>query len=224
MSDVIEFLNEEIKPICDDFFDNHSHQHDLTTNQGCGEYMEDLVEHLRALGHVKVGHLKKNPGQTQWNGHANDALLYRQGDLVKYRAVDCIAAAESTDPLKPPSKNFGIDEPRYTDADWTAKPQGEPVPTNTVPYTPYQGDAINSELKRTLAYDYARRPQGVDWDVSVWAFRIQHSALMGPIPPSAGGHPLGMGGAIEKHRPEWCSALSVPVVPVPSNWQIGDPV
>lgn len=99
-----------------------------------------------------------------------------------------------------------------------------PLTSDSVLYTAYQGDTSNAELKRTLAYDYARRPQGADFDISVWAFRVQHSALMGPIPPSQGGKPLGLINAVTKHRPEWCGALGVPVIPVPPGWNIGDPV
>lgn len=229
MSATTEFLNEVIKPLCDSFFDAHSGQFDLSENEGCGLYTEALVAYLRNQGYSKVGHLKKYGSATQYNGHANDAFLYREGDPTLYRAVDVIGAAESPPPYPPegtnprPSKNFGIDEPRYKDEDWMATPNA-PTPVDVVPYAPYQGDASNAELKRTLAYDYARRPQGADFDVSVWAFRVQHSAVMGPLPPSQGGKPLGMSAAVTKHRPEWCEALHVPVVPVPPGWNIGDPV
>jgi hypothetical protein len=208
MSIVTDFLNETIKPVCDAFFDQHAHEFDLTQNDGCGFYTETLIRHLRALGYVKVGHLKKNPSQTQFNGHANDAFLYRQGDPILYRAVDIIGSAEAKPPYTPtnpaPHKNFGIDEPRYQDSDWMAEPNSSPQP---------------GPKMVQLAYDYARRPQGADFDVTVWSARTFHNAYMGPE-----GTPLGEKAGMERAQKEWCAALGVPVVPVPPTWNIGDPV
>lgn len=218
MSQLTDFLDENIKPLCDEFFANHALAYDLSHKDGCGQYTEALVRHLRALGYTKVGLLKKHGG-TMYNGHSIDGFLWREGDPTLYRHTDVINSAE-TDHA---SAGWSIDDPRYEDVDWMAEPPSS-VPQNSVPYTPYQGDSSNAELKRQLAYDYARRPQGADWDVSVWAFRVQHSALMGPIPPNQGGKPLGMTEALIKHRPEWCAALGVPVVPIPASWNIGDPV
>lgn len=207
------------------FWDANVHFFNLTQNQGCGEFTEAFVEHAQNNGFPKVGHLKKSPSQTQWNGHANDAFLYNEPDPTLLRAVDIIGAAESTDPHNPPRKNWGIDDPRYTEEFWLKEPHGEPTPSpNMVPWVSYFGDTSNAEFKRVLAYDYARRPQGADWDVSVWAFRVVYTALMGLTSPQEGGHPLGLDGAREHHRPEWCAALGVPVVPVPPTWNIGDPV
>ena len=44
---------------------------------------------------------------------------------------------------------------------------------------------------------------------------------MGPEPQKV---PLGMTAGISRARNEWCAALGVPVIPVPSGWKIGDPV
>lgn len=87
-----------------------------------------------------------------------------------------------------------------------------------VPWVGYDEGSFQ-ELKRQLAYDYARRPQGADWDVTVWAARVLHSATMGPERV-----PLGQVAALAKHRPEWCGALGVAVVAIPPSWNIGDPV
>lgn len=208
MSVTTDYLNVVIKPVCDTFFDTQSKNFNLTTNEGCGLYTEALVKHLRNMGHVKVGHLKKNPGQTQYNGHANDAFLYREEDPTLYRAVDIIGAAESTDPNNPPRKNFGIDEPRYTDEYWMATPNtggGGSTTPNMVPWVAYNEQGYE-RLKQQLAYDYGRRPQGADFDVTVWAARVFHSQYFGPS-----GVPLGFDEALKKHRPEWCGALGVPV-------------
>lgn len=93
----------------------------------------------------------------------------------------------------------------------------EPEP-NVVPWVGYD-EGGNKELKRQLAFDYGRRPQGADWDVSIWAARVFHSAYMGPAKL-----PLGMAKALMKHRLEWCAALGVPVIPIPDSWNIGDPI
>lgn len=232
MSQVTDFLHVNIRPLCNTFFDNNAHKFDLTEAVGCGKYTEALVKHLRDQGFVKIGHLKKFGGATQYNGHAIDAFLWREGDLSLYRAIDVVANAESKPPYgdpnttppnrQPPAKGFGIDEPRYQDSDWMAEPSngGQPVPTNMVPWVHYNEGGFQ-ELKRHLAYDYARRPQGADFDVSVWAARTFHNAFMGPEPQKV---PLGMDAGMARARNEWCSALGVPVVPVPSGWNIGDPV
>jgi hypothetical protein len=217
MSALTDFLNETIKPLCNSFFNAHAHEFDLTHKDGCGLYMEDLVEFLRDQGYAKVGHLKKYGSATQYNGHAVDAFLYRQGDPLLYRAVDVIGNAESTDPNKPPVASFGIDAPRYEDKDWMAEPASAPV-DDMVPWVGYDENGFN-ELKRQLAYDYARRPQGADFDVSVWAARVFHSAYMGPEKK-----PLGLVAAVDRHQVEWCAALGVSVKDVPADWNIGDPV
>jgi hypothetical protein len=197
------------------YFEANKHKYNFEHVDGCGKYTEDCVrECLRPLD-TNWGLLKYEGSGTKYNGHRIDSILYRLpniGDTLLH-SIDIIVAAESDHA----SSGWGPDTPRYTEADWLAEPKG-PISSNTVPYQPYQGDASNNELKRTLSFDYSRRPQGVDWDVSVWAFRFQHSALMGPIPPELGGKPLGTQGAMNKHRPEWCAALGVPVIPVPNDW------
>jgi len=222
MSETVDFLNQVIKPECDDFFDRHSYKFDLTHNEGCGQYTEALIKHLRLSGYIKVGHLKKNPGQTQYNGHANDAFLYREGDPSLYRAVDIIGAAESTDPANPPRKNFGIDEPRYSEKDWMAEPNGEPVPSPdpTVPYKAYEGDAYwHDKVGKVLYWDYTGKTHdnkptndtragrvGLDSMSIVWTARTIHDIKMEGLDPQT---------SLDKHRAEWCAGLNIPVVPVP---------
>jgi hypothetical protein len=98
-----------------------------------------------------------------------------------------------------------------------AEPASAPV-DDMVPWVGYDENGFN-ELKRQLAYDYARRPQGADFDVSVWAARVFHSAYMGPEKT-----PLGLVAAVDRHQVEWCAALGVSVKDVPADWNIGDPV
>lgn len=208
MSAVTDYLRDVIKPRCDLFFDNNARDYDLTHNEGCGKYTEALIKHLQFLGYYKVGHLKKNPGQTQWNGHANDAFLYREGDPELYRAVDIIGAAESTDPNNPPRKNFGIDEPRYNDEDWMAEPGGENGDSGgvkTVPYKAYEGDAYWHDVVGKVLYsDYIRAGRtGLDSMSSVWTARTIHDIKMEGLTPEE---------SVAKHRAEWCAGLGIPVV------------
>lgn len=199
----------ELEQLHREHWNDFSRAFDLTHNKGCGEYTEHWVKFAQDRRWSKVGHLKKNPGQTQWNGHANDAFLYREPASETnplYQAVDIIGAAESTDPSNPPRINWGVDIPRYKDSDWLESPNSNPIPQpNLVPWVSYDENGFQA-LKKTLAYDYARRPQGADFDVSVWAARVFHSAYMGPDKT-----PLGLDAALRKHKPEWCAALGVPV-------------
>jgi hypothetical protein len=193
------------------FFSAHSNEFDLSTNEGCGKYTEAFVKYARGVD-TKVGHLKKSPGQTQYNGHANDAVLYPVGnDANDYHAVDIIARAEQPKPWypdsdrQPPEGQWSEDKnTAYKSSDWMAEP-GAPQPSNMVPWVAYDENSFQG-LKQQLAYDYGRRPQGADFDVSVWSARVFHSTYMGPNKT-----PLGMSAAVHKHRPEWCAALGVPV-------------
>lgn len=192
---------------CADFFNANAHKYDLTTSEGCGQYNEALVVALR-IKDTKWGLLKKNPGQTQYNGHGIDIIIYAlpfEGD-TKLRSIDILGDAESINahPIWLPDSVA-----RYTIADWLATPNGNPVPVNMVPWVAYDENSFQ-KLKATLAYDYGRRPQGADFDVTVWSARVFHSAYMGPDKK-----PLGLDAAIKRHRPEWCAALGIPV---DSNW------
>jgi len=47
----------------------------LSTASGCGLFMEAGCEELHKKMHPAWGHIKKNPGQNQFNGHAVDAIM-----------------------------------------------------------------------------------------------------------------------------------------------------
>lgn len=49
--------------------------HDLNTKEGCGEFTHDCCLNLHAQHSAMWGHIRKNPGQNQWDGHAVDALM-----------------------------------------------------------------------------------------------------------------------------------------------------
>ena len=203
-------IPDQLQSIHLEFWNAHASKFDMTHASGCGLYVEAWVIYAQDNGYPRVGHLIKNPGQTQYNGHAVDAFLYNEPDPVLLRAVDIIGAAESTDPNNPPRPNWGVDIPRYTQDDWSANAPGESSGgTGTVPWMAYDENSFQ-KLKDALAFDYGRRPQEADFDVTIWAARVFHSAYMGPS-----GVPLGLDAAIDKHRPEWCAALGVTLVPLP---------
>jgi hypothetical protein len=198
----------ELEEIHQNFWDNHHSEYNMTTNEGCGKYTEAWVRYAQNNGYVKVGHLKKNAGQTQYNGHANDAFLYADGEgnlEGLYQAVDIIGAAESTDPNNPPRVNWGVDIPRYKDSDWLKEP-GSSVPpnTNVVPWVPYNEQGFE-RCKKMIKHDYERRPQGPDYDVSVWSARFFHNHYMGPDRV-----PMTEDAALSRVKGELCKALRIP--------------
>jgi len=195
------------------YFEANKSKYNFTTVEDCGKYTEDCMrECLRPLD-VNWGLLKYNGSGTKYNGHRIDSILYRFPDTgdTNLRSIDIIVGAESSNA----SSGWGKDsEARYTINDWISEPQAS-VNLNVVPWIAYFGDIANQNFKKTLSFDYGRRPQGADFDVSVWAFRVVYTALMGLTSPLQGGKPLGLDTAIEHHRVEWCAALGVPVIPVP---------
>lgn len=206
----------ELQSLHVEFFKLAAPSYNMSTQEGCGQYTEAWVRYAQGHGYPKVGHLKKHEPQTLYNGHAIDAFLYADGTGNPnglYSAVDIIADAETNHA----SAGWGVDTPCYTSADWMATPGPVPTPIKMVPYVAYDENA-NQEMKRELAYDYARRPQNADFDVCIWNARVFHNAYMGPD-----GTPLGMVNGTSRARNEWCAALGIPVVPVPANWKIGDP-
>lgn len=204
----------EVRTHFDAFFDAHSHEYNMMNSDECGRYMEAAIPYVRAKGFPKVGFLLYNGGGTKYNGHRIDSFLYDEvTENGKLGSVDVIASAESDHA----AKGWSSDEPRYAHSDWSATVPNA-TPSNMVPYVAYDENGFQ-EMKRTLAYDYARRPQGADFDVSVWAARTFHNAYMGPEKT-----PLGMPAGLSRARNEWCAALHVSVVPVPPGWNIGDPV
>lgn len=52
----------------------NKHTHDLATHEGCGEFTEECCDELHVRNNSTWGHIKKNPGQNQYNTHAVDAL------------------------------------------------------------------------------------------------------------------------------------------------------
>lgn len=53
--------------------------YDLSTHEGCGKFTEDCCEALHDHHNNTWGHIRKNPGQNQYNGHAVDAVQQAAG-------------------------------------------------------------------------------------------------------------------------------------------------
>lgn len=88
-------------------------QFNLTTHDGQGAFVDAVVIALH-LRDPRWGHLKKNPGQTQLHGHAEDAALYLSDTPGQSIAVDFIVGAGGPNPRV----GWNPDIPRYSRADW----------------------------------------------------------------------------------------------------------
>jgi len=99
---------------------------DLVSTEGLGAFTESVVASLHAHD-PRWGHLKKRPGQTQINGHAEDSALYLSDTPGQSQAVDFVGGVRtaSARPAWTP------DEPRYSASDWYAP--GDPVAPPVVP-------------------------------------------------------------------------------------------
>ena len=193
------------------FWDIAHLQFNLSTTEGCGLFTEAWVKYAQNHNFPKVGHLKKNTSQTQYNGHAVDAFLYAEPydapDNMLFQAVDIIGGAEGPNP----QYNYGIDIPRYKMSDWLKEPNGESQPS-TVPYKAYEGDEYwNNQVGKILFWDYTdktRANKPLDSMSSVWTARTIHDIKMEGLTPQQ---------SVDKHRIEWCAELKIPVVPYPEN-------
>jgi hypothetical protein len=106
----------------------------LDSHERCGQFVEYVAPFLFAAD-ANFGHLKKRPGQTQYNGHAADAVLYKKTG----QAVDIIGASKIASPQNPGTPAWGVDVPRYTEADWMSPnslPPGDEEDDALPPPTP----------------------------------------------------------------------------------------
>lgn len=188
-----------------EFFDINHTDYDFESKSECGRYTEDALDYLRMHnGNENFYHLRKYGSATQYNGHAIDVLAYDNrgtGDGTPIMEADILQNAETPGA----SHSWQVRETPYQPKDLMDPSEiGEPVPSNMVPWVPYNEQGFQ-RLKNMLAHDYARRPQDADFDVSVWAGRYFHNAYMGPERI-----PLGEQGALERVKPELCDALGIP--------------
>lgn len=113
---------------------------DLSTAEAQAQFADDVVCKLHSID-PRWGHLRKNPGQTQVHGHAEDAVLWLSDTPGQSVAVDFIGASGS--PAARPT--WQPDQPRYSSTDWVSpvghngcgsNPEPTPVPAPTVDLTP----------------------------------------------------------------------------------------
>jgi hypothetical protein len=155
---------------------------DLSSDDGVGKWTEAAVAALHQKDQ-RWGHLRKNPGQSQFNGHAVNAALYLSDTPGQSQAVDMMRVGVAN-----PTPRWLEDIPRYSPGDWI-KPSAAPAPPPPPPPTmtlPSRGDAI--EFGRWLDAFYRapeglQRPDGlnlngqIDWEgVGSWMFDTWLSA------------------------------------------------
>jgi len=80
----------------------------LLTKEGCGRFTEACDTAVHDLIENTCGHLRKDPGQNQFNGHAVDAIHFIAGQYVGI--WDIITSSESSD-AKPAFNYAGPAEP-----------------------------------------------------------------------------------------------------------------
>jgi hypothetical protein len=100
-------------------------QYNLQTHEGQGAFVDAVAVALHAHD-ARWGHLKKNPGQTQLHGHAEDAALYLSDSPGQSIAVDFIVGAGGPSPRV----GWNPDSPRYSRSDWypPSEHAGSPAP------------------------------------------------------------------------------------------------
>lgn len=83
--EIIQYVYESTKP-------------DLSTHNGCGRFTEDVQKTLSAGLSVLYGHIRKEPAQNQYNGHAVDAvMLLMSFNGIEAGIYDIIQNSVSTD-------------------------------------------------------------------------------------------------------------------------------
>ena len=115
------------------------------TTEGIGLFTERVASTLHATDR-RWGHLKKTGAQSQFNGHAVNAILYLDDAPGQSTAVDICREHDLT--ITGP--RWLVDVPRYSLADWFA-------PTTAPP--PQHGTALGASLFWLLAGMKKYRPQ-----------------------------------------------------------------
>ena len=194
--------------ILETYFKAHTSEYNFASKEDCGLFTERFLVHLRnTTGNIRYKHLRKYGPATQFNKHAIDVLAYdnrNAEDGTPIMEIDILGGAESSNAVP----TWQVRETVYQVKDLMEPEEvesGPADPVNMVPWVSYNEQSFE-RLKRMLKHDYSRRPQGADFDVSVWAARMFHNQYMGPE-----GKPLGEQAALERIKVELCSALSIPL-------------
>jgi hypothetical protein len=69
--------------------------YDLSTKEGCGQFTEACCTSLHDWNNTQWGHIKKEPAQNQYNGHAVDAVMCLAGP--EHGIWDIIFSSASSD-------------------------------------------------------------------------------------------------------------------------------
>lgn len=177
--------------------------YNIDTHEGQAAFVDAAVVALHKKDE-RWGHLKKNPGQTQIHGHAEDAALYL-ADAGLSQAVDFIGGAGA-----PGARvAWSVDQPRYSRADWLdphehggVVPPTPPLCPPPPPAKPYPGDAFFTDaLGTVLAADYAEAGQTLNAGSATWFSRtIWRHVNEG----------MSMEQSTAQSRKEWRAALGLP--------------
>lgn len=129
----------------------------LATLDAQHKFVDDVVCALNRLD-PNFGHLRKNPGQTNVHGHAEDSALYRTTGT----SVDFIGGSRGPNA----TVVWIVDDPRYSASDWlpphnctggdSPRPPTEPTPTPVVDLSGITGqldrlERLVSELSLQVA-------------------------------------------------------------------------
>lgn len=173
----------------------HAGNYNLVTEEGQAAFVDAVVMALHAHD-KRWGHLKKNPGQSNIHGHAEDAALYLSDTPGQSTAVDFIGGAGGPAPVV----QWNPDQPRYSKSDWLdpkdhdtlQQPPAPPVPpaAPTFPY-PDENTVVKAYQERIRkAYSDAGRsfPDPNDSDAFRHFVRYGYDCRSMPEPESANKH------------------------------------
>jgi hypothetical protein len=112
------------------------------TKESCGEFTERVVLELHNID-PNWGHVGKRPGQTQYRGHAVDAVMYR---TVPDKAIDIIGGAENH-----PTPGT----PAWMEVPSGGQPWMAPIPVDDVPPKPEEPKPPAKDLDAEILADLA---------------------------------------------------------------------
>lgn len=104
--------------------------YNLGTHEGCGEFTEACCTALHERDSSMWGHIKKNPGQNQYNGHAVDAVMLLAGEGCGIFDI----VLDSVSPNAAPAYNYkGEPEPELWYYDVPTGARGVPLTLHARP-------------------------------------------------------------------------------------------
>ena len=85
--------------------------YNLATHTGCGLFTEECVRQLHRTFSRGYGHIRKDPGQNQFNGHAVDALMLVVNTMTAEAAIYDIIMDSVSPNARPAFNNVGPADP-----------------------------------------------------------------------------------------------------------------